>query len=100
MKYINPTFKGTGKADSLQKRWADWFYIYDCYQILKVNNKKKSNETIYNEIDLLLLEYYDLIEIEQENYYSIKTYKTIMKNMKYLIDNLGYKEQITRVKNN
>ena len=53
-----------------------------------------------NEIDLLLLEYYDLIEIEQENYYSIKTYKTIMKNMKYLIDNLGYKEQITRVKNN
>ena len=64
------------------------------------NNKKKSNETIYNEIDLLLLEYYDLIEIEQENYYSIKTYKTIMKNMKYLIDNLGYKEQITGVKNN
>lgn len=81
-------------------KWADWFYIYDCYQILKVNNKKKSNETIYNEIDLLLLEYYDLIEIEQENYYSIKTYKTIMKNMKYLIDNLGYKEQITGVKNN
>jgi len=78
-------------------KWADWFYVYDCYQILKTNDKKKSNETIYNEIDLLLLEHYDSIE---NHYYSIETYKkTIMKNMNYLIDELGYKELITGVKN-
>ena len=80
------------------EKYADWFYIYDCYQILKADNKKKSNETIYSEIDLLLLEHYDLID--DDDYYSIETYKkTIMKNMKYLIDELGYKELITGVKN-
>ena len=80
------------------EKYADWFYIYDCYQILKANDKKKSNETIYNEIDLSLLEHYDS---NKEDYYSIETYKkTIVKNMNYLIDGKGYKELISGVKNN
>lgn len=80
------------------EKYADWFYIYDCYKILKTNDIKKSNDTIYGEIDLLLLDYYNSTK---ENYYSLETYKkTIMKNMKYLIDNLGYKELITGAKNN
>ena len=89
--------KHTQKKPKAEK-YADWFYIYDCYQILKADDGSKSNETIYNEIDLLLLEYYDSTK---EDYYSIETYKkTIMKNMKYLIDELGYKELITGVRNN
>jgi len=87
MKYTNPTFKGTGKADSLQKRWADRFYIYDCYKILK-SNLKKSNEKIYSDIDLKLIKYYD---VNKDDYYSIKSYKNIMKEMKYFIDEFGYK---------
>lgn len=90
--------KHTQKKPKAEK-YADWFYIYDCYKILKADNKKKSNETIYNEIDLLLLEHYNLID--DDDYYSIETYKkTIMKNMNYLIDELGYKELITGAKNN
>lgn len=78
------------------EKWADWFYVYDCFKILKAN-RKDSKETLYNEIDLLLLEHYNS---DKENYYSIETYKrTIMKNMIYLIDNLGYKELITGVAN-
>ena len=46
--------KHTQKKPKAEK-YADWFYIYDCYKILKAKDKKKSNETIYNEIDLLLL---------------------------------------------
>ena len=89
--------KHTQKKPNAEK-YADWFYIYDCYQILKANDKKKSNETIYNEIDLSLLDYYDSVN---DDYYSIETYKkTIMKNMNYLIDELGYKELIAGVKTN
>lgn len=47
---------------------------------------------------VILLEHYNLID---DDYYSIETYKkTIMKNMNYLIDELGYKELITGAKNN
>lgn len=89
--------KHTQKKPKAEK-YADWFYIYDCYKILKAKDKKKSNETIYNEIDLSLLDYYDSVN---DDYYSIETYKkTIMKNMNYLIDELGYKELIAGVKTN
>jgi hypothetical protein len=85
IKYYNSTLKSTGKADSLQKRWADRFYIYDCYKILKLN---QSNEKIYGDIDLKLIKYYD---INKDDYYSIKSYKNIMKEMTYFIDDFGYK---------
>lgn len=87
--------KHTQKKPKPQK-WADWFFIYDCYKILKAN-RTDSNETLYGEIDLLLLEHYNS---DKENYYSIETYKkTIIKNMTYLINDLGYKELITGIAN-
>jgi hypothetical protein len=74
-------------------KYADWFYIYDSYKMLK--NGSKSDEIVFGEIDLKLMEHY---KIDDDNYYSVETYKkTIMKNMKYLIDELGYKELITGV---
>lgn len=73
-------------------KYADWFYIYDLYKMLK--NSSKSDEDVFGEIDLTLKEYYKI----RGDYCSIETYKkTIMKTMKYLIDELGYKELITGV---
>lgn len=75
-------------------KYADWFYIYDCYKILK--NGDKSDEIVFGEIDLQLMEHYGIED--KDYYYSFETYKkTIMKNMKYLIDNFGYMELITGV---
>lgn len=89
-------YKNHVKKTTAQKM-ADWFFIYDYYKIAKPNSKK-SDEIIFGEIDLLLMEYYDIME--KDYYYSSETYKkTIMKNMKYLIDELGYKELITGVIN-
>lgn len=76
-------------------RWADWFYIYDCYKILKAN-KKDSDENLFGDIDTKLKEHYDSLKI---NHYSEKQYKIIKKKMIYNIDNLGYKELITGVSN-
>ncbi len=74
-------------------KYADWFYIYDSYKMLK--NGSKSDEIVFGEIDLKLMEHY---RTDDDNYYSVETYKkTIMKNMKYLIDELGYQELITGV---
>lgn len=85
------------QVKSNAKKWADWFYVYDCYKILKKDNPKKTDDTIFNEIDLTLISHYDSID---NCYYSTETYrKTIMKNMKYLIDDLGYKELITGISN-
>jgi hypothetical protein len=89
MKYDNTAPKGKGKADTLQERWAERFYIYDCYKILKSSNK--SDEIIYGEIDLELMKYHNLND--QKDYYSVDTYKkNIMKDMKNFIDELGYKK--------
>lgn len=88
MKYDNVTFKSKGKSATLQERWAESFYIYDCYKILK-SSSNKSNEEIYGDIDLELINYYNL---KEDNYYSIDSYKNIMKDMKYFIDSLGYKK--------
>lgn len=73
-------------------KYADWFFIYDSYKMLK--SSSKSDEIVFGEIDLKLMEYYQT----DEDCYSVETYKKrIMKNMKYLIDELGYKELITGV---
>lgn len=85
------------------EKYADWFYVYDCYKILKADDKKKSNEKVFADIDGKLFEYYDSKPDSNSlkyHYYSFENYKLIMKNMKYLIDKLGYKELITGVKNN
>lgn len=76
------------------KKYADWFYIYDCYKILKTSTNK-SDEKIFGEIDNLLWKYYDSeTNINSEtNIYSVDTYKkTILKNMKFFIEEYGYKE--------
>lgn len=90
IKYENTLPKTKGKADTLQTRWADSFYIYDCYKLLKPK-LKKSDENIFGEIDLMLLTYYNTSSM---TYYSIDNYKNIMKDMKKLIDNYQYKMMI------
>jgi len=64
IKYDNVTYKSKGKSATLQERWAESFYIYDCYKILKLSSNK-SNEHIYADIDLELINYYD---DNQDNY--------------------------------
>jgi hypothetical protein len=86
MKYINPTFKGTGKADSLQKRWADWFYIYDYWKYEKT--KGKTDKDIFV-----------ALEVEKNVLYKEDMLRKIRDKMKYFIDDLGYKELITGVRN-
>ncbi|PNV83258.1 MAG: hypothetical protein C0627_06985 [Sulfurimonas sp.] len=89
MKYDNVTYKSKGKSATVQERWAESFYIYDCYKILKLSNK--SDEIIYAEIDLELIKYHNLND--KKDYYSVDTYKkSIMKDMKHFIDELGYKK--------
>lgn len=72
-------------------KYADWFFIYDSYKMLK--SSSKSDEIVFGEIDLKLMEYYQT----DDDCFSVETYKNIMKKMKYLIDKLGYKELITGV---
>ena len=91
VKYNNPLPTTKGKADTLQKRWAEWFYIYDCYKILKEKNEFNSIEVICHEIDLRLILYYDS---NNEDYYSIKTYKNTIRDMQKYIDKYEYKELI------
>ena len=86
MKYINPTFKGTGKADSLQKRWADWFYIYDYWKYEKIQGKTDKDIFV-------------ALEVEKNVSYKEDMLRKIRDKMKYFIDDLGYKELITGVKN-
>lgn len=86
MKYINPTFKGTGKADSLQKRWANWFYIYDYWKYEKIQGKTDKDIFV-------------ALEVENEVPYKEDMLRKIRDKMEYFIDDLGYKELITGIKN-
>lgn len=86
MKYINPIFRGTGKADSLQKRWADWFYIYDYWKYEKTQGKTDKDVFVN-------------LVVENDVSYKEDNLRKIRDKMKYFIDDLGYKELITGVKN-
>lgn len=92
IKYTKPQLKGKGKSDTIQKKWADLFYIYDCYKIQKeITND--SDENIFGCIDLKLLEYYKIDSKPGDNYYSVDLYKkNIMKPMKFFIDKYNYKK--------
>lgn len=73
---------------------ADWFFVYDSYQILK-SKTGKSDLMVFGEIDNMLLQYYNSNE---KDYFSNETYrKTILPIMKYFIEDLGYKELITGI---
>lgn len=77
---------------SKTQKIADWFFIYDCYKVLK-KASNKSDEIIFGEIDLMLMEYY---AVEEDFHYSTETYKkTILKKMKYFIEEQGYKGLLT-----
>ena len=86
MKYINPTVKGTGKSDTLQKRWADWFYIYDYWKYEKTQGKTDKDIFV-------------ALEVENDVPYKEDMLRKIRDKMKYFIDDLGYKELITGIKN-
>jgi len=73
---------------------ADWFFVYDTYQVIK-GETNNSDLIVFGEIDNLLLQYYNS---DEDDYFSTETYrKTILPKMKYFIEDLGYKELITSI---
>ncbi len=74
------------------EKFADWFFIYDLYNIKKIKSRKSDLE-IFGEIDLELLEYYNS---SRDDYYSSDTYRlSIMPIMRSFIDKLKYKQILT-----
>lgn len=74
---------------------ADWFFVYDSYQILK-KETQDDDISIFGDIDTQLFKYYHNDGFG--DYYSVETYrKTILPTMKHFIDDLGYKELLTSI---
>ena len=81
------------------QRFADWFFAYDLYQILKAKrNPAYTDKGIFEEIDRELYFYYGEDHGKYHNgsrVYSGTYYrKTIMPTMRHFIDKLGYKHLI------
>lgn len=84
--------KGKYPKKPNSEKFADWFFAYDLYKILKTNTLK-SDLNIFSEIDLELIKYHNHIE---DNYYSNDTYRlTILPTMRSYIENLKYKQLLT-----
>ena len=91
-------------GDRLQKkprahRFADWFFAYDLYQILKAKrNPAYTDKGIFEEIDRELYFYYGEDHDKYHNggrVYSDTYYrKTIMPIMRHFIEDFGYKHLI------
>ncbi|MFX4230160.1 hypothetical protein ACOL3I_01550 [Aliarcobacter butzleri] len=66
--------------------YADWFYIYDYWKYEKTQGKTDKDIFV-------------ALEVENNVLYKQDMLRKIRDKMKYLIDDLGYKELITGVKN-
>ncbi len=66
--------------------YADWFYIYDYWKYEKIQGKTDKDIFV-------------ALEIENDVPYKEDMLRKIRDKMKYFIDDLGYKELITGVKN-
>ncbi len=77
------------------QKFADWFFAYDLYQVLKAKRYPAyTDKGIFEEIDRELHLYYKKGDNVRRVYADIYYRQTIMSTMRHFIDDLGYKHLI------